>query len=214
MAILKPSPSSPIRFAAGTRTSCSANADVSVARWPLLSRCFSIVTPGVSMGTMKADIPVAPGRRLHRRDVRARAGLREPERAEDRLLEERRQPLLLLLVAAGEDHGAGAEAVRGDRGADAGAAPVELLADEHAVERAEPRSAVLLGDVEVHQAEGVRLLDHVGGVLHPLVVGGLLRPDLVRRELVRELAERLLLVREGKRDARRLDRRHDLLGSR
>ena len=60
IAILKPSPSSPSRFSAGTRTSWSANADVSVARCPILSRCFSIVTPGVSIGTMNADMPFAP----------------------------------------------------------------------------------------------------------------------------------------------------------
>ena len=56
MAILKPSPSSPTRFSAGMRTSWSANADVSVARCPILSRCVSIVTPGVSIGTTKHDI--------------------------------------------------------------------------------------------------------------------------------------------------------------
>jgi len=60
MAILKPSPSRPIRLAAGIRASCSANADVSVARWPILSRCDSIVTPGVSIGTMNADMPLWP----------------------------------------------------------------------------------------------------------------------------------------------------------
>ena len=45
IAILKPSPSSPSRFPTGTTTSWNATADVSVARWPILSRCFSIVTP-------------------------------------------------------------------------------------------------------------------------------------------------------------------------
>ena len=38
----------------------SANAEVSVARWPILSRCFSICTPGVSIGTMNADMPLWP----------------------------------------------------------------------------------------------------------------------------------------------------------
>ena len=60
MAILNPSPSSPRRFAAGTRTSWSAKADVSVARWPIFSRCFSIVTPGVLISTTNADIPRRP----------------------------------------------------------------------------------------------------------------------------------------------------------
>jgi len=60
IAILKPSPSSASRFSAGTRTFWSANADVSVARWPIFSRCFSIVTPGELISTTKAEIPRRP----------------------------------------------------------------------------------------------------------------------------------------------------------
>ena len=33
---------------------------MSVARWPILSRCFSIVTPGASIGTTNADMPLLP----------------------------------------------------------------------------------------------------------------------------------------------------------
>ena len=88
-----------------------------------------------------------------------------------------------------------------DRRPDARAAPVELLADEHAVEAAEAEPAELLGNVEVHQAELVRLRDHVDRMLHLLVVLGLLRPDLLLGELARELAQRLLLVRQRERDA-------------
>src|SRR5262249_42381971 len=55
IAILNPCPSSPRRFAAGTTTSWKAIADVSVARWPILSRCFSTVTPGGWVGMTKAD---------------------------------------------------------------------------------------------------------------------------------------------------------------
>src|SRR5829696_4596734 len=36
---------------------CERNAEVSVERWPILSRCFSTVTPGASIGTMNADSP-------------------------------------------------------------------------------------------------------------------------------------------------------------
>ena len=57
IAILKPSPSSPSRFAAGTLTSWSATAEVSVARWPILSRCFSTVKPSASAGTTNAESP-------------------------------------------------------------------------------------------------------------------------------------------------------------
>ena len=60
MAILKPSPSSPRRFAPGTRTSWNATADVSVERWPILSRCCSRTTPPASAGTMNAVRPRWP----------------------------------------------------------------------------------------------------------------------------------------------------------
>ena len=33
---------------------------MSVARWPILSRCFSTVTPGASIGTMNAERPRCP----------------------------------------------------------------------------------------------------------------------------------------------------------
>ena len=102
------------------------------------------------------------------------------------------------------------------RRADARAAPVELLADEHAVEAAEAGAAVLLRDVQVHQAELVRLRDHVGRVLHLLVVLVLFGPDLLGREVARELPQRLLLVRQREGDPRRralLDRGHLLPAS-
>jgi len=109
--------------------------------------------------------PAPPhGRRLELRHVRAGLGLGEAERAQDRLVEERRQPLRLLLVGAGDDHRAGAEPVRADRSAHPRAAPVRLLADEDPVEGRQLEAAVLGRDVEVHQAELVRLRDHVGGV--------------------------------------------------
>ena len=60
IAILKPSPSSPRRFAEGTTTSWNATADVSVARWPILSRCFSIVTPSASIPITNAVSPRWP----------------------------------------------------------------------------------------------------------------------------------------------------------
>ncbi len=60
IAILKPSPSSPSRYSTGTRTSWNASAEVSVARCPILSRCFSTVTPGNEVGTMNAVSPRWP----------------------------------------------------------------------------------------------------------------------------------------------------------
>ena len=93
----------------------------------------------------------------------------------------------------------------------AGAAPVQLLRDEHAVEGGEAEAAEALGHVQVHQAELVRLRDHVGRVGLVLVVLGRLRPDLLRGEVARELAEVLLLLAQGERNARAdtlLDRGH------
>ena len=147
-------------------------------------------------------VAAALGGRLQVGDVGAGLGLREAEGAENRLLEERRQPLRLLLLAAGDDHRAGAEAVRPDRRADAGAAPVELLADEDPVEGREPEPTERLGHVQVHQAELVRLGDHVGRVSLMLVVFGRLGPDLLLGELASKLAKTLLLLAQSERDPR------------
>jgi len=116
--------------------------------------------------------------------------------------------------AATSEPAPGAEAVGRDRGADARAAPVELLAHQQAVEGAEAETAVLLRDVDVHQAELVRLGDQVGRVQHVGVVGGLARPDLPLGERVRERAQLLLLLRQCERDACRralVDRDHRVL---
>ena len=56
-------------------------------------------------------------------------------------------------------------------------------------------------DVQVHQPELVRLVDHVRRVLHRDVVLGRLGPDLLGSELARQGTQLFLLVREGKRDA-------------
>src|SRR5215216_1226814 len=141
--------------------------------------------------------------RLNPRDVGPGIRLAEPEGAEDGLLDERWQPALLLLIAAREHHGSGAERVRDDRDCDPGAAPRELLADQHAVEAGEAETAVLLGDVGVHQADLVGLGDDVCGVRRVLVVLRSLRADLLLRELPRQASELPLLVRELERDPRR-----------
>src|SRR5207302_1374968 len=70
-----------------------------------------------------------------------------------------------------------AETVHDECRADAGAAPVELLADQRPVEAREARAAVLLRNVRVHQTEVVRLHDNVGRVRLVLVVFRRLRPD-------------------------------------
>src|ERR1044072_6235170 len=101
----------------------------------------------------------------------------------------------------GYNLGQRAEDVRDNRRGDPGAAPAELLADQRALHRAEAGAAELLGHVRVHQADLVRLRDHVGGGRLVLVVLGGLRADLLLRELVRELTQRALLLREREGDS-------------
>ena len=148
-------------------------------------------------------VAAALGRRLDPRDVRAGVRLGQPEGAEDRLLEQRRQPLRLLLVRAGDDHRRRTEAVRANRRGDARAAPVELLADEHPVECGQPGPAERLGNMEVHEAQLVCLGDHIGRVRRVLVVCGGFRPYLLLGELACERAQLALLRGEGERDAAR-----------
>jgi hypothetical protein len=175
-------------------------------RCPLLGSVFANTTvhvacPAFVMNVFEPFRTYALRRRLHTRDVGTSVRLAEPERAEDRLLEKRRQPRLLLLIRAGEEHGTRPEAVGEDRRADARAPPVELFADKHAVERRQPEAAERLGDVEVHETELMRLRDHVGWVGRALVVLGRLRADLLLRELARERAQLTLLGRQCERDA-------------
>ena len=67
----------------------------------------------------------------------------------------------------------------------------------------QPEAAERLGDVEVHEAELVRLRDHVGRMRRVLVVLGRLRPDLLLGELARERAQLLLLVASARTRRRR-----------
>ena len=105
-------------------------------------------------------------------------------------------PMYFFLVSSEpptQDRGAG-EAVGADRGADARAAPGELLLDETALEVGGAGAAVLLGDVVVHQPELPGLLDDLlrpGPVLVVLPGDG---ADLLLGEVVRHVAQRLLLV--------------------
>src|SRR6185312_4769179 len=86
-------------------------------------------------------------------------GLGEAEGREQRRLGEAAEILLLQLVGSGEHDRSGREAVAAERGLDAGAAPRQLLLDQTAVEVAGAGSAVLLGDVGVHETHIPRLLD-------------------------------------------------------
>ena len=71
--------------------------------------------------------------------------------------------LLLRLLGAAEGDRRGGEAVGHQRGADAGAAPADLLLDQAAGEVVEAGTAVGLGDVGVHQPDLPGLVDDVLG---------------------------------------------------
>ena len=131
--------------------------------------------------------PVSDRGRLDPRHVRACVRLGERERRKQDFVDERSQPLALLLVGAGDDDRAVAEAVGDDRRSDPRAAPAELLADEHPLEHAELEAAVGLGDVHVHQPELVGLRNQIGGMRRVLVVLALLRADLPLREIMGEI---------------------------
>ena len=60
MAILKPAPSPPITFPAGTLTSCMITSAVLESRMPILSSCFPTVSPSESRSTMNIVRPLAP----------------------------------------------------------------------------------------------------------------------------------------------------------
>ena len=105
-----------------------------------------------------------------------------------------------------------AEPVRHDRGADPRAAPAQVLTDQHAFEAGERRPTVFLRDVNVHQPDLVRAGDQISRVRRVLVVRPFLGADLLLREIVRQLAQGLLLVGQGKGDPARdsvLQRRHE-----
>ncbi len=98
------------------------------------------------------DVLVADllGGRAHTGDVGAGTRLGQAERGVLELFGEHAQVLLLDFLGAGEDDRRAREAVGAERGSDAGAAPRSLFLNQAAVEVAEARAAVGLGNVGVH----------------------------------------------------------------
>ena len=157
-------------------------------------------------------VALLDGRRAHPRDVGAGVGLGQAERRELRRFGEHAEVLLLDLLRAAERDRRGRQAVAAERGLDARAAPRELLLDQAAVEVAGAGAAVLLLDVGVHQADLPGLLDDVlrpGAVLVVLPGDG---ADLFLGEVVRHLAQVLLLVGEREIDHSLLSRLRRLTG--
>ena len=60
IAILKPSPSSPSRFAAGTRTSSNVSSPVVEPLMPIFGSSRATSKPGVSASTTNAEMPECP----------------------------------------------------------------------------------------------------------------------------------------------------------
>src|SRR5664280_255452 len=114
-----------------------------------------------------------------------------------------RQPaeeLLLLLLVAGHDDGRRGQPVGLHCGGDAGAAVGALLRDDAAVQDAQPRAAVLGGDMRVHQPDVPCLLHDLAREFARLVVVGRFRDDLFPAELPRQLLDLDLLFGQRKID--------------
>ena len=60
MAILKPSPSAPSRFATGTRAPSKITMAVGWLFQPSFCSCLPKESPGVSLGTTRVEMPLAP----------------------------------------------------------------------------------------------------------------------------------------------------------
>ena len=138
--------------------------------------------------------PFWTARGLHARDVGAGVRLGEAEGGELGLLGEHAEVLLLDLLGAADEERRGREAVGHQGGADAGAAPAQLLLDQAAGEVVEPGAAVGLGDVDVHEAHLPRLVDDLLGPGAVAVVVPGDGADLLLGEVVGQLAQILLLV--------------------
>ena len=138
--------------------------------------------------------PLPHGGRAHAGDVGARVGLGQAERGELEVLGEHPEVGLLELVGGGHAQRRGGQAVGAERGGDARTAPRELLLDDASIEVGRAGPAVLLGHVRVHEADLPRLAQDVLGPVAVLVVLPGDGADLLAGEVVRHLAQRLLLV--------------------
>ena len=76
---------------------------------------------------------------------------------------------------------------------------MQLFLDDHAVHRRQAGAAEALGHVPAEEPQLVGRGDDVGRMRGVLVVLGRLRPDLLRREVVRQLPQGSLLVGERER---------------
>ena len=160
-------------------------------------------------------VALAPVGRAHRGDVRARARLRDCERAERQLLHQLPEVGSLLLFVARDQNRQRREVVGADRVGDSRASVVQLLDDQAGVEHAESGTAKLFRHAEVHQPGGERFLAHVDRKNFLLVVLARARNYFLLGKLMRQLFEFELFVGQIKTKHRDIspviDRRHLVL---
>src|SRR5581483_7394405 len=144
------------------------------------------------------DVPIAAAHRRcrHAGRVRAGTGLGDRQRGRDLAA---RQPWQvappLVLRSVGHDRIAGRVLHEVEHGG-GGAGPCDLLDGQAERQRAEPRAAVALGDVETHEALGAEQPQLLGRIGFGLVHLSGARGDLLARDGPREIADLPLVLAE------------------
>src|SRR5206468_2838410 len=142
-------------------------------------------------------VAVALRARAQLRRVASDLGLGEAEAADDLALAQRgKPPLLLLLRAEFEDGHLDERDLDGERRAHRRVRAPDLLGDEGVRDEVETDATVFLRHRSAEQTERRHLSEHVlGEDLAPIALARS-RRDLLVREILRELADRLLLGSE------------------
>mmetsp|Transcript_26069 Transcript_26069/g.66168 ORF Transcript_26069/g.66168 Transcript_26069/m.66168 type:complete len:310 (+) Transcript_26069:762-1691(+) len=140
-------------------------------------------------------------RRREAGNIRAGARLGHAVSGLQRRLRQTTQVLLLLLRRACDDHRRRGQAVGLHGGHDAGASVRQLLADEDALEAAQPEAAAVLWNMRVDQAKLPRFREHILWELHRLVILGRDGRHFVDRKGSRQLLQGILLLGKCKRVA-------------
>ena len=133
-------------------------------------------------------------------NVRAGPRLGNAVGGEEEFIDHRREPLLFLLLGPRDDDRALRESIRLHGGAYPGARPGRLLGDETSLKNSQTQSAVLLGDVRVHESQLPCLLTNLARVLGSFIETCSVRSDFFFSKLVGKIAKLLLFLTERKVD--------------